>query len=173
MLTDIVKIIVEKCVHPVTKRRFTPETIKTAIKDSHFPIKHDQPAKRQALLCIKMLQTRYKIARGEMKIRITFEKETEQDLTQALKTLEIEEFEQEEDKGSKLERLYNIEPKLYHLLTPLCKKLGSVTIEVIVGVMVNEENKGLESEQFSALELQDEFKGAGQEQEKEKEEGKI
>ena len=62
--------------HPVTKRRFTQDAIKTAIKDIHFPVKHDQPAKRQALQCIKMLQKRYKIARGEMKIKITFDKKS-------------------------------------------------------------------------------------------------
>jgi len=28
-------------------------------------------------------------------------------------------------------------------------------VEVLVGVMVNEENKGLEAEQFSALEVRD------------------
>ena len=53
------------------------DTIKNAIKDVHFPVKHDQPAKRQALQCIKMLQKKYKIARGEMKIRITFEQKNE------------------------------------------------------------------------------------------------
>lgn len=65
----------EKCVHPITKRRFTPETIKLAIREIHFPLKTDQNAKKQALDCIKMLQKRYKIARGEMKIKITFEKD--------------------------------------------------------------------------------------------------
>lgn len=90
ILADIVKIIVEKCVHPVTKRRFTQETIKTAIKDIHFPVKHDQPAKRQALQCIKMLQKRYKIARGEMKIRISFDKEQQEALTEGLKKVEID-----------------------------------------------------------------------------------
>jgi len=72
MLADIVKIIVEKCVHPSTKRRFTHDNIKMALKDIHFPLKLDQPAKKQALECIKLLQKRYKIARGEMKIKITF-----------------------------------------------------------------------------------------------------
>jgi len=35
-----------------------------ALKDIHFPIKTDQPAKKQALDCIKLLQKRYKIVRG-------------------------------------------------------------------------------------------------------------
>jgi ribosome maturation protein SDO1 len=155
-LADIIKIIVEKCVHPVTKRRFTPETIKTAIKDIHFPVKHDQPPKRQALACIKLLQKRYKIARGEMKIRITFDQASLHHLTPVLQHLEIEDHEKEDLKGTQVSRIYNIEPKLYHELTPLCKKIDGVSVEVLVGVLVNEENKGLEAEQFSALELLDE-----------------
>ncbi len=64
ILADIIKIIVEKCVHPITKRRFTPETIRQAVKDIHFAFKTDQTAKKQALDCIKLLQKKYKIVRG-------------------------------------------------------------------------------------------------------------
>ena len=49
LLAEIVNIIVEKCVHPVTKRRFTHDTIKQALKEVHFGVKIDQPAKKQAL----------------------------------------------------------------------------------------------------------------------------
>ena len=80
ILADVVKIIVEKCVHPVSKRRFTTENIKLAIKEIHFPLKLDQPAKKQALDCIKLLQKRYKISRGQMKVRITFEKDCQEQL---------------------------------------------------------------------------------------------
>lgn len=72
---EIINIIVEKCVHPVTKRRFTHEIIKQAVKEIHFAVKTDQPAKKQALECIKLLQAKYKIARGEMRIRIACKKE--------------------------------------------------------------------------------------------------
>jgi ribosome maturation protein Sdo1 len=51
-------------VHPTTRRRFTFENIRQALKDIHFAVKTDQPAKKQALECIKLLQKRYKIARG-------------------------------------------------------------------------------------------------------------
>ena len=64
MTGDIIKVIVEKCVHPTTKRRFTFENIRQALKDIHFAVKTDQPAKKQALECIKLLQKRYKISRG-------------------------------------------------------------------------------------------------------------
>jgi ribosome maturation protein Sdo1 len=36
-------------VHPVTKRRFTADNIRQAVKDIHFAVKTDQPAKKQAL----------------------------------------------------------------------------------------------------------------------------
>lgn len=75
MHADIANIINEKCVHPITNRHFTLESIKAAIKDIHYPIKLDQPAKRQALECIKLLQKRYNIARAAMKIRLTYSKE--------------------------------------------------------------------------------------------------
>lgn len=58
-----------------------------AIKDIHFPLKLDQPAKKQALECIKLLQKRYKISRGEMKIRITLEKALEGELNARLHAL--------------------------------------------------------------------------------------
>ena len=62
MQADIANIINEKCVHPITNRHFTLDSIKAAIK-------------RQALDCIKLLQKRYKIARAAMKIRLTYQKE--------------------------------------------------------------------------------------------------
>jgi ribosome maturation protein SDO1 len=158
ILADIVKIIVEKCVHPLTKRRFTPDNIKLAIKDVHFPLKLDQPAKRQALDCIKLLQKRYKIARGEMKIRLSFEQDIQAELEARLLELDIDEVEKEEVKGTQLVRVYNIEPNKYREINQTCKKFDKVVIEVLVGVIVNEENKGLENEQFSALELIDELK---------------
>lgn len=74
MAGDVANIINEKCVHPVTSRHFTLESIKAAIKDIHYPIKLDQPAKKQALECIKLLQKKYKIVRASMKIRLTYVK---------------------------------------------------------------------------------------------------
>ena len=79
----------EKCVHPSTKRRFTPETIRQAIKEIHFATKTDQPAKKQALECIKQLQTKYKIVRGDMRIRITFKAEAEDIIAKELKSVGI------------------------------------------------------------------------------------
>lgn len=71
-MAEIITIIVDKCVHPVTMRRFSAESIKQAIKEIHFSVKTDQPAKKQALECIKILQSKYKIKRGDMRVKITF-----------------------------------------------------------------------------------------------------
>lgn len=67
-------------------------------------------------------------------------------------------MENEEVKGTQLVRTYNIEPNKYREINQACKKFDKVVVEVLVGVIVNEENKGLESEQFSALELLDGLK---------------
>jgi ribosome maturation protein SDO1 len=49
MQADIATIIAEKCVHPVNSRHFTLDSIKAAMKEIHYPVKSDHPAKRQAL----------------------------------------------------------------------------------------------------------------------------
>ena len=78
------KFVVEKCVHPVTNRRFTPETIKQAIKDIYFPIKMDQDGKKQALDCIKALKKKYRIVRGLMRVRVGINKDAMEKFQQSL-----------------------------------------------------------------------------------------
>ena len=85
--------------HPVTKRRFTPETIRQAIKEIHFAIKTDQSSKRQALECIKQLQTKYKIMRGDMRIRIAFKDESQKEIEKELNKLDIDKLISEDKKG--------------------------------------------------------------------------
>ncbi len=71
MFKDIVNIIAEKCCHPTSKRPFSIESIKAALRTLHFAPKLDQPAKKQASDCIKKLQAMFYIARAEMKIKVT------------------------------------------------------------------------------------------------------
>ena len=100
-------------------------------------MKTDQPAKRQALECIKMLQTKYKIVRGDMRIRIIFKKESLEAIEQELSNLGIEAFQSEEIKADTISRVYDIEPNKYRELNLMCKKNSDVTVEVMVNVMVN------------------------------------
>jgi ribosome maturation protein SDO1 len=71
MFKDIANIIAEKCCHPESKRPFSLESVKAALKTIHFSPKLDQPAKRQASDCIKKLRETFYIARAEMKIKLT------------------------------------------------------------------------------------------------------
>jgi len=71
MFKDVANIIAEKCCHPESKRPFSLESIKAALKAIHFSPKLDQPAKKQASDCIKKLQSKFYIARAEMKIKLT------------------------------------------------------------------------------------------------------
>ena len=96
MAADIANIINEKCVHPVTSRHFTLESIKAAIKDIHYPIKLDQPAKKQALECIKLLQKEYNIARASMKIRLTYLVEEAKKVDKYIEELDIDNVESED-----------------------------------------------------------------------------
>lgn len=114
--------------HPTTKRRFTPETIKQAIKEIHFAVKTDQPAKRQALECIKQLQTKFKIVRGDMRIRVTFKTESLAIIEEELHSIGIDQFLSEEKKEDSISRVYDIEPNKYRELNLICKKNEKVTV---------------------------------------------
>lgn len=49
MFRDIANIIAEKCVHPDSKRPFSLDSIKNAMKFIHFPIKLNETPKKQAI----------------------------------------------------------------------------------------------------------------------------
>jgi hypothetical protein len=55
------------------------------MRDIHYPVKLDQPAKKQALECIKLLQKRYKIIRATMKIKLTIPKGQTEEMDERLK----------------------------------------------------------------------------------------
>lgn len=71
MFKDVANIIAEKCCHPDSKRPFSLESIKSALKTIHFSPKLDQPVKKQASDCIKKLREMFYITRAEMKIKLT------------------------------------------------------------------------------------------------------
>ena len=47
MFRDVANIIAEKCVHPDSKRLFSLESIKNAMKYIHFPIRLNKAPKKQ------------------------------------------------------------------------------------------------------------------------------
>jgi ribosome maturation protein SDO1 len=71
LFKDIANIISEKCCHPENKRPFSVDSIKSAMKEIHFSVKLDQPAKKQASECIKKLRENFFIDRAEMRLKLT------------------------------------------------------------------------------------------------------
>ena len=85
----------------------------------------------------------------------------------------MEEWEKEEVKEGQIVRVYNIEPSKYREINQVCKKIDKVVLEVLVGVIVNEEHQGLEAEQFSALEFIDPEQGEEEAREEKKEKKEV
>lgn len=71
MFKEVANLIAEKCAHPESKRPFSVDSIKAALKTIHFAPRLDQPAKKQASDWLKKLREKYYIERAEMKIKIT------------------------------------------------------------------------------------------------------
>ena len=71
-------------------------------------MKTDQTAKKQALDCIKQLQAKYKIIRGDMRVKIAVKKELEEIICKELKNLKIDKLVSEELKGEMILRIYDI-----------------------------------------------------------------
>lgn len=72
LLKDIATTVAEKCINPETKRPYPPSMIEKAIKDLHYSVKPNQPAKQQALDVIRQLQEKniIAIARAQMRLKV-------------------------------------------------------------------------------------------------------
>lgn len=124
------------------------------MKDVHFPVKLDQPAKRQALDCIKLLQKRYKIARASMKIRLTYPKEEKDKIEKFTEDMEIDRVESEDIKDKEVVKVLLIEPNKYREINTMCKQVKGTSVEVLMNAVINTEVKEL-GDQSCALELLD------------------
>ena len=69
---DIVNIISKKIVHPKSKRLFSVETIKAALKEINCNIQYNKSAKKQAQDAIKMLEKYFCIERVSCFLKLTF-----------------------------------------------------------------------------------------------------
>lgn len=54
MFRDMANIIAEKCVHPDSKRPFSLDSIKNAMKFIHFPVKLNENPKKQVISSSKL-----------------------------------------------------------------------------------------------------------------------
>lgn len=69
---DIVNIIASKVVHPKSKRLFSTETIKAALKEVNFNVQYNKPAKKQAQDAIKVLEKFFHIERTSCLVKLSF-----------------------------------------------------------------------------------------------------
>lgn len=77
---DILNIITEKCVHPDSQRKFSIVQIQQAVKSVGFKVKPDQPAKKQALECIRLLLKKFYMRRAEMLISVNLPQKDQKQL---------------------------------------------------------------------------------------------
>lgn len=159
---EITNIITEKCVHSLSKRPISIDSVQQAIKDIHFPIKIDQPPKRQALTCIKKLQRKFLLSRAEMKIQITCTTEKFEKLTLELEKIEINKdssvFEKTE-KGDEMRIKLLIEPSKYRAIDSILKTIvKDGIVEVLVPYVANREITDIETAGTVNLEIKPDYK---------------
>ena len=77
---EILTIIQNKLIHPETKRPYSIDAMKAAMKSINFNVKLNQGVKRQALACMKKLQNKYLVSRANMLIQIKIPQDNWSDL---------------------------------------------------------------------------------------------
>ena len=161
MFKDIANIITEKSVHSISKRPISLDSVKQAIRDVFYQIKTDQPAKKQALLCMKKLMRKFLIARAEMKIEITCLLANKVKLLAELEKIGInvdsstEIHEKEEKFGLSL----LIEPAKYRIIDNMLKNiLKDGIVEVLIAYVANKEVTDIESAGTVNLEIRPDYK---------------
>ncbi|CAK79949.1 unnamed protein product (macronuclear) [Paramecium tetraurelia] len=124
---DIVKFIQEKCIHAISGRQLTQQSIEYAISKVQFVVKTDKPVKLQALQCIKKLKESFFIQRAPMKVSISFIDEQMELVHMMLEELGLYDIDQQNNKF-----IFMIDPKLFRTLSNrVNEKQFKSTLEVI------------------------------------------
>ncbi|KAL4506761.1 hypothetical protein ABPG72_001182 [Tetrahymena utriculariae] len=169
---DIINIVCEKCVHPDSQRKFSVDQIQKAIKSINFKIKPDQPAKKQALECIRLLCKKFYLQRAEMLISINLPSIDKNNLLSYFKELEIEEQSIKKtvnkDKN-RVELVVSIEPSKFRSISTIAKEeLKDCIIEVISNVITNDQTQEIEQAGSVNLTIREDWKDDEADQDKKK-----
>ena len=158
IFNDVANIITEKCVHSLSKRPISIDSVKQAIRDIHFPIKLDQPAKRQALFCMKQLMRKFLMSRAEMKIEITCKLENKDKLLKELVKIGISKPNEIKEKAESLNLTLLIEPAKYRIIDTILKsELKDGIVEVLIPYVANKEVTDIESAGTVNLEIRPDY----------------
>jgi len=160
MFKDIANIITEKSVHSISKRPISLDSVKQAIRDVFYQIKLDQPAKKQALLCMKKLMRKFLIARAEMKLEITCLLANKDKLLSELEKIGIKVDVSTEihEKGENFGLTLLIEPAKYRIIDNMLKNiLKDGIVEVLIAYVANKEVTDIESAGTVNLEIRPDY----------------
>lgn len=163
IFNDISNIITEKCVHSLSKRPISIDSVRQAIKDIHFPIKLDQPPKKQALICLKQLMRKFLIARAEMKIEISCKAINKEKLFVELEKIGVNISLKKEIKSNQDEENFAIslliEPAKYREIDNTLKSvLKDGMVQVLIPYVANKEVTNIESAGTVNLEIRPDYK---------------
>ncbi|EGR34870.1 ribosome maturation protein SBDS, putative [Ichthyophthirius multifiliis] len=153
---DIVNIITEKCVHPDSNRKFPVNQIQQAMKSINFVVKNDQPAKKQALECIKILTKKYYMKRADILVSVSVPKEKHEELLQKLQAINILETKIQKtiQTQNKIEISVIIESnKLRDILLLAKEQIEGCFVEEIDTTVKNDQTQQIENVQTVNLEL--------------------
>ena len=65
-------MVAERCINSQSKRPVTVGVIERALSELHFNVDRNKNAKQQALVAIKLLESKYPIERLPMNLKLTF-----------------------------------------------------------------------------------------------------
>jgi ribosome maturation protein SDO1 len=145
---DIATLVADMCVDPETKRPITVSLVERAMREAHFMVNTNKPAKSQALLCIKLLREKnvIPIERAQIRLKIT----APNSFGKKLGKLVQDEFHAKVlsdtfDAGWKMECIVDpgVYRKLEEAITEVSKGRGQVEI---LSVEVNSEEKKIDDE---------------------------
>lgn len=152
---EILTIIQNKLVHPESKRPYSLDTMKMAMKSINFNVKLNQPAKKQANDCMKKLQQKYIIQKAEMLVQIKVSNENLESFIETLDELEISIKDKKEIEKSLYYITQQIDPSKYRLISESAVK-NDGQLEILEQAIVNNSIGRLEEEQYAKLEIRTE-----------------
>eukprot|EP00164_Ancoracysta_twista_P001473 GFYU01001921.1.p1 GENE.GFYU01001921.1~~GFYU01001921.1.p1 ORF type:complete len:255 (-),score=74.61 GFYU01001921.1:118-882(-) len=130
---EVSQIITEKCVNPTNNKPLTVGLVEKALRDIHFNVKQNRPAKVQALDAIKQLKEAnvIPISRAKMRLRLTLPN-IGTDWKDILSPFNPE-YEEEEEEDDEIELVVNLDPGYFRDLEKNVRPLmmGEGSIEVL------------------------------------------
>ena len=139
---EVSNLVSEKCVNPANNRRYTPETIRQALKMAEFSPHPTRTAKQQFLDCVKLLMKKQvlPIQRAKMCLRMTFDNSLNEVVASLLNEVQAEVILRHE---TNIELL--LDPSHYRVLEKFCnEQVSEPRLEVVNLTVIEEGDAGLE-----------------------------